>query len=166
MPLDYDDLSVLVKDAYWDEEASFDEAFEESPLEDIWEERKTLTGMIAAIKRVRDALDAEIAERIGQAKTVRLDDYHVRMSTTRRLKVIDPIGFKNWVGKDWDAVINPLSATLRVKALRALAEARQEDPDMATDAFCKWVDGPMRLTTVPIDKAPKYAQEMEHGEVR
>lgn len=165
-PLDFDDLVVLIKDAYWDEEADHSDEFFDDGIEELWEERKTLTGIIAAAKRVRDEIDKLIANKLGPATSVRLDDFQVKLAPSRRLRVIDPEGFKNWVGKDWDEVINVTSATLRVKALRAIAEKRDEDPDMALDAFCKWIEGEPRVTTIPIDKAPKYAQDMEHGETR
>lgn len=164
--LSLDELIEIVREAYWDDERDFDDEFGDSPIEALWEERKTLVGLLAAVKRTKDGLDREIAAKLGPGSTVRLDDYQVKVAPDRRLVCVDPEGLLSWLGNDWGEALNVRGAQWRQTALREIAKRREEDPDSAIDSYFEWNEGEARLRTVPIERAPKYVQNLEHGEVK
>lgn len=164
---DLQDFVELLQALYWLEPEDMPEEMDElreKSLTGLWEERKTAKGLLNCAKRIVAAIDGEISRRLGPVGTARLDDYQVRISRDRRVHVLDPDGLAEWLGNDWEKAVN--LRYVRTSALRQIAEDRGLDPDEPIDSFLEIEEGDARLTTKPIEKAPKYVSKMGHGETR
>ena len=70
-------------------------------------------------------------------------------------KVID------YLGDDWELVVNP---SFRVTGIKALAQKRGQDPWVILESLFEQVETP-GVNILPAFKAPKYMQELDDGEV-
>ncbi len=160
----YDDLVTIMKGLYWGEEPEELEEIQDHALGALWDERKSIQGIIEAAKQVKALIDAVMAKKLGPAGVGRFDDYQVKVAPQRKLKIIDPQGFVEWVGPDWHRVFNVSPNGLRMKGLRALAEERGLDPDHALDTYCEYEQGEGKLATIPLDRAAQKWRKLGHGE--
>ena len=156
-----------------DEREGWEQELVEQVLEDepdvpklvaLWEHRKTFTGIIDAAKAIKGVFDKELAVILGPGGRARLDDYLVSYKQDRKLEVTDPEGLADWLGDDLREAVN--LNQVRRTSLRNIAERRGVDPNFALEVFCDEQLTDAKLATVPLDKAPKYAQAMEHGQTR
>lgn len=166
--MDLDDMIELLRLLYWHDAADgdpeeFDE-FAEMKLTDLWDQRKTAQGLIEAAKKIKATIDQALAAKLGPAGVARLDDFKVQVARDKKLVVTDPEGFVEWIGEDWTQVFNISGSNIRTKALRAIAEKRDLDPDHAFDAYCAYEPGDPRLVTIPLDKVGQKWRNLEHGQ--
>ena len=71
----------------------------------------------------------------------------------------------DWLGDDWQAVVKLSPASIRLTGLDAVAKQRGQDPRAVRDTFIwKEKTSELEVKSVPVTKAPKYQQRLEHGE--
>ena len=134
--------------------------------EELW----VLIGRVEAVARaareLADDLRAGLARRLDGA-ALRFGDTVLVASPTRTDRLVDPDALIDWLGADWATVI-PVTASTRVRrrALESVAEKRGVDPGAVWDTFVETEWGEPRLQAIPVDRAPKWAQALAHGERR
>lgn len=155
------DLLALVNDCRYDPERALH--IPKSDLETLWTWRQEATGVKQAAGVVLRAIDNLIAE-VLDGGAVRMDDYLVKVRPRRTTQVMDPDTFWDYLGDDARLAFN--ANTVRLSSLKAIAKKRGQDPYVIVDSLIDQLEGEPALETVPISKAPKYAQGMAHGQVR
>lgn len=134
--------------------------------EELW----VLIGRVEAVARAA----RELADEMKNALAARLDGAALRFGYTilvaspqRTDRLVDPDALIDWLGDDWATVI-PVTASTRVRrrALEAVAEKRGVDPETVWDTFVETEWSEPRLQAMPVDRAPKWAQALSHGERR
>ncbi len=131
------------------------------------------------IQKLETAVKTIRATDIGAEGNVRYGDTYVTVAPTRK-RILDADGIVSWAGHE-DIAIETLfrlgADELRITVLRSAAAAvyarkhPDKDEDDAKDyaaliesSFITIERGDPTLTEIPIDKAPKYVQGLEHGE--
>lgn len=132
-------------------------------LESLWARRRFLMTYMTAARAAMAQVDAGISELLDGAQA-RLDDYLVRVKPRRTLRVLDPETFWDWLADDARVCFRP--DAVRVTSLKAVAEKRGLKPQVIFDSLIAYEEGDDAVEIVPLTKAPKFAQSMEHGEIR
>lgn len=121
--------------------------------------------LVAAARQVLEAVKAQLAGTLEANESVRFGDTIYKTSPDRKDRVIDPAGLIEFLGDDWHHVVPVTSSTrLKVGGFRAVAERRGLDFETVRDTFIDTEWGDPKLAAVPVDKAPKYAAKLRHGE--
>lgn len=169
-------IEVVTEAYYWEKDAEqldhiaddgliHDEGeVEQLSLEEIYERRRILAGLVKASKELLNRVDAHIAERLGPAGYARFGNDYLSTAAKTKLVCSDPEGLVEYLGSEWHHAFN-LNYP-RTTALREVAKKRQDDPDHAVQTYYEEVDtGERKLAIRPIEKAPRRALEMASGEV-
>ena len=110
---------------------------------------------------------AELARTLRDNEAVRLGETVYKTSAQRNTKIVDVLGFAEWLGEDWHNVV-PFSPStgnsLKVKGLAAVCERRGVDMRTVQETFTETEWGEPRLVAIPVSKAPQYMQRLGHGE--
>ncbi len=131
------------------------------------------------IQKLETALKTIRATDITEAGNVRYGDTYVTVAPTRK-RILDEDGIVAWAGHE-DIAVETLfrlgADALRITVLRSAAAAvyARKHPDaeeekakdyaqLIESSFVTIEKGEPALTEMPIDKAPKYVQGLEHGE--
>lgn len=131
------------------------------------------------IQKLERAINVVRATDIGAEGNVRYGDTYVTVAPTRK-RILDADGIVGWAGHE-DIAIETLfrlgADELRITVLRSAAAAvyARKHPDadeekakdyaaLIESSFVTIERGEPALTEIPIDKAPKYVQGLEHGE--
>ena len=162
--LEADDIDGVMEDldAYIAEEI---ETEHKSKLVALWDARKTLTGIAEAAKILRTELERQMQEALGPVGVVRLDDYLVRVTRDRSVRCVDPEGLRDFLGDKVMDAFNPNQ--VRKTILKTIATEKDLDPNYPLEVFFEEKEGRTeKLSTIPLDRAPKFAESMSHGEAR
>jgi len=122
--------------------------------------------MVGAANLVRRVIRNEIAARLGDRGAARYGDLIYRNGSETKWRVIDPEGLAAWLGGDWAKVVRVSGDNLRRTALRGLADARGISPETVIDTFMEVSYTDRDLQVMPLEKAPKFLQDLAEGEVR
>lgn len=147
-----------IGNAIYQEQPEFD-AFD---LAQLWEIRRWFDTIISAAKGLRELVDGEIADKLAGG-SARFDDSFIRVVPVRTARVYNAEGLFNWLGPDVRAAFNPQQ--VRLTAIRAIAEKRGQTPEAVVNSFIDFEEGETRLQVLPLNKAPKYAASLNHGDV-
>jgi len=134
-------------------------------LEQLWFMLGDAEHIRTAANDLVNAIRTELASRLRENEAVRFGDTVYRMSVDRKERVIDPRALADWLRDDWHHVV-PLSHSTPLKktGLRAICERRGVEYETVRDSFIDVEWGGPKLSAIPIDRAPKYARGLEHGE--
>lgn len=148
-------------------------------LEQLWADRVALSGLIQAARAYQAAVDHELAQRIGEGGSLRMDDSLIRYKPSGAWKVLDPDSFFDYLAEDIRECFR--ADDFRVSSVRACIQRRLEnemagaDPEdikkrtkVVLDSLIDYDEGDPRVEVMPATspKAPKYAAKMQHGEHR
>lgn len=133
---------------------------------ELWD----LIGRVEAVARAARALADEMRDTLAarlDGAALRFGDTILVASPTRTDRLVDPDALIDWLGEDWATVI-PVTASTRVRrrALEAVAGKRGVDPEAVWDTFVETEWSEPKLQAMPVDRAPKWAQALSHGERR
>lgn len=118
----------------------------------------------AANDLVRE-IKSRFAENLEENESVRYGDTIYRMSPDRKERITDPDALVDFLGADWPHVVPVTSSTtLRKGGIEAVCEKRGLDPKVFQETFVDVEWGDPKLKEIPLSKAPKYTQKLEHGE--
>ena len=136
----------------------FDDYTDEQDAIDLWRRAKRQE---AAAKLVAQAAGAQLASLLGEGGAARIGDRVVRYARKRTERCIDPDGAAAYITQklsdgdvEFSEVVNPQYAK------RAWMD------DAARSTFYDWEDGDEALSDVALDRAPKFLQALEDGEVK
>lgn len=150
-----------------------DALVEAAPLE-LAEARSRLQQIGQVANELRKLIDVELAGAL-QGSALNYGGQIIRSANGRgSAKVIEGIGW-------WDAIVeglkrspNPVgllaslypASSVRLTALPKLAEALSRDTDGLRLEFITYDEPTSPLSVMPLDKAPKYLQDLEEGQIR
>lgn len=164
------ELITLVMDTYatlrWAEDtdlADLDD-LRLTELDELWSQLETLS---AAVTKLRRGVEARMGEKIGDGRNYKSGPWVYRAGVKRTMKVAEPTALADWLGDDWRHVV-PLTASTQVRkgGLEAVAKKRGiDDMDALYDTFFEWQEQGFGVRRVPADKAPKFLQHLEDGDV-
>lgn len=140
-----------------------DTEIEELPegLEELWELRTGLDRVISTARKLKTAVEQAMAQDLGEGNSIRLGGDWISAQPSRTFRIHNPDGLFDWLGLDARLAFNP--NTVRVGSLRAIAEQRELNPGVI-ETFGEYEDGPGTITVKPIDRAPLYVKDFEHGQ--
>jgi hypothetical protein len=147
---------------------------------DRWQEmiaaREHLASIARAATELRRSVDRQLAEELGTGGAARWGESIYRPTPRRTLRAIDEpgwwaflVGALGVVPSRRDRAIGLLSrlyraADVRLTPLRELAETTGTEEGAIRDSFFAWEVGPLEVSAIPIDRAPKYLQKLAEGE--
>lgn len=155
-----------IEDAYLVAEPNFDDA--EYTLEE-WHALSSFADRLSAAARAfKKHCHKQIAQElgIGSKAGVRFGDHFIREGQGGTWKVKEPQALKDFI-RDLDAweVVNVASpGAVTMTRLSQFLEGLGADSSAAIDTFFEREPDGSLITVTPIDKAPKFAAKMEHGE--
>lgn len=160
MSLDFGEVLDRIKGIAYGDEVHQDP---DATLEELWELRCAIGTITSAARKLLKAVDADITE-VLDGNVVRFDDSFVKVAPKRTLEVYNAEGLFDWLGDDARHCF-PANG-IRITSLRAVAEKRGADPRAIVNSFIDYREDAACVQVVPIDKAPRYAQAMSHGEIK
>lgn len=158
-----------MRSRYWGEEGPvLDGAELEWDLDEVLQAAEAAQFYSASAAEVARALKQQAAAmfeaRGGSA--YRRGGFIYRYQPKRTLRVSDPRRLVEYLGDDLAHVVRIDGSNVRKTGLAAVAEARGSDPRVLFDTFLFYEEGPPSLQSMPVEKAPKFLQDMEDGELR
>lgn len=145
-------------------------------LTTMWEVRRACESVIAAARAMKKEADGWLAEYLG-GNAARLDDSFLYAGPKRTMVVYNPKGLFDYLGDDIRECFR--ADDIRISSLRAVAERRllESNPDLddkvvkqsiasVVNSFIDYAKGDPELHVVPMTKAPKYAVDLAHGEIK
>jgi hypothetical protein len=154
-------------------------------LQSFWEVRRACESVMAAARSLKSAADEAIAEDLGPNAT-RLDDSFLYAGPKKTMVVYNAEGLFDYLGDEARECFRP--DDVRISSLRAVIERRvrrdmeaqaaevegasvsdkavKQHIAAVVNAFCDWEEGDPQLHVVPITRAPKYAAQLVHGEIK
>lgn len=124
--------------------------------------------IIRAATTVRAWLRQRLADQLGEGGAVRFGDTLIRYASTIDRKPTDTMKpyLESLEAADVVAIL-PTSG-FRVSALRSIAARAGLDPDTLNGSMYVEERRPATITAIPVDhpRAPKYAADMQDGEIR
>lgn len=151
----------LVERAYWVGDESEPE-IEDFDLEQLCALRNFVDDVARAARLVKKAVEERIARELGEGGAVRYGDQFIKAGPGKEFVVKDPEAIVKFAGADLAKLVN-VKNSIRVTSLKSLLIERGHEKDFI-DTFGDYEDDGKPLTVQPIDKAPKYAQKLEHGQ--
>ena len=154
-----------IEDAYLVAEPSFDDA--EYTLEE-WHALASFADRLSAAARAfKKHCHTQIAQElgIGSKAGVRLGDHFIREGQGGTWKVKDAIELGEWINENdaWEIINLGAPGAVTVSRLREYLVASGQTPEAAETFMERIPDGSL-ITVTPIDKAPKFAAKLEHGQ--
>lgn len=152
----------------------------------LWHVAGILASIRQGIKSAEAAINRRRVADIEAHGPVRFGDTFITYAPDNKRRITDKDALLGWLDQAGEQLGVANLATevfrisddnLRITTLRRVAEryyAHQEPQDtdeeataeyvqMIEDTFTTWDEGDPKLKEIPIDKAPKYAQKLEHG---
>ena len=136
------------------------EDMEDYTNQDLYELIKGVDSVTSNMRKLKKALGNALsgnlynsAKRIGD--DIRIGKPKFTWKPYDKKKVID------YLGDDWELVVNP---SFRVTGIKALAQKRGQDPWVILESLFEQVETP-GVNILPAFKAPKYMQDLEDGEI-
>ena len=146
-----------------------DEDWLPTDADDIYTALLEAERMVRAARLVKTRLEQLMTDDVMRLGSVRLGDevFTAKPDTSRKL--IDPVGFLHWLGDDWQHAIRVDTPSVRITAVRALADQRGVGAATIIDTFFEEVtaeDAPPKLVRLPVGgpHTPKWATALEPGE--
>lgn len=147
-----------------DEEVPFDTTF---PIdrEELWLLIAEAENLQRAARDLVKTLEADFAKTLTENESVRFGETIYKVTPDRREKISDPRALVEFLGEDLHHVVPVTSSTrLRKGGIEAVCEKRGVDRDTFEETFIEVEYGDPKLKAIPVGKAPKYAQSLDHGE--
>lgn len=135
----------------------------EATLDELWDLRCAIGTITSSARKLLAAVDSDIAKLLT-GKVARFGDSFVKVAPKRTLEVYNPDGLFDWLGDDARHAFKP--EAIRITSLRAIATKRGADPRAIVNSFIDYREDDPVVTVLPLDKAPRYASDMAHGEVK
>lgn len=169
----------LASHAYLAVEPDLREDIAEYPLEYALDVLSYLEALQSATRTVRKQVEEYVAEQLKPATYYRHRDSIVKIGGSGSWKVkeekVNSGLLAGYIGAEWPQVVNlKASGAVTVTRIEALAKkfAAQydDDPDleqvaqMARNEFFEYKQNDSAISLMPVDKAPKFAAKLEHGE--
>ena len=166
----YHDLLLAFEQRDLGEDIDYEHDLPDS-IEQLWLLRAATIGFGQALKLVRDRVETAIAQELGVGGVARSGPDFVRYARPSSQVLLDdvliPWMVENLTVEEVLRVL-PKVSKVRVTGLEAVAAKHGIPKDLLEGTFFvkKW--GDPKLTSMPADseRAPKYAAEMEPGEIR
>jgi hypothetical protein len=152
-----------VPEPSWDEIEASDYTIEEWHVLSHY-----MDSIISTARKFKKKSHLSIAEQLGVGSKagVRLGDHFIREGEGGKWKVKEPQALKDFI-RDMDAweVVNVGAlGAVTVTRLTQFLEGLGIDSSSAIDTFMEREPDGQPITILPIDKAPKFAAKLEHGE--
>ena len=114
-----------------------------------------------AVSKIQADMKAMLANDFKD-KAVKVGDKVIVGKPQKTWKPYDKHKVMEYIGDDWKEVVTP---TFRITGIRALAEQRGDDPMVIQESlFFQEESG--NVTILPENRAPKYLQALDNGEVK
>ena len=137
---------------------------DEYPLSDI-NKFMELMNRVDQVKRAVTKLQSDMKQVLADEfkdKAVRVGDKIVVGKPQKTWKPYDKQKVMDYVGDDWQLVVNP---TFRTTGIKALAKERGQDPSVIFESLF-YAEETGNVTILPESRAPKYLQKLEDLEVK
>lgn len=168
--------AIVDADKYRDEEVSLPQALEDATPIELAEARSRLSQLAKVARELTRVIDQELAAQLG-TRALRYGNSIIRTAGRGRAKVTNSeewsLLIANALGDlnvtDRAALINALygSATPRLTAIPLLASAfNGASPQAIKDTFFTYDLPSSPLSVMPLDRAPKFLQGLEEGEIK
>lgn len=143
--------------------------------EDLAIARIPITSAKAATTQINSYADKQLARKIENSGTFKLNNTVFHVSKGYKYKTVDLLGFLNWLldGAGSSSLVSDIAAVIgptfvpKLRGLDAVAEKRGMSARVARDTFLmRVIDDESKLAVINCDtaSAPKWAQNMEDGE--
>tara|TARA_B100001059_G_C17810011_1_gene571683 strand:- start:189 stop:785 length:597 start_codon:yes stop_codon:yes gene_type:complete len=120
-----------------------------------------VTQVSKAVRLVQQKMKQELAYRY-QGKAIRLPNKVIVGRPTKTYKPYDKDKVLDYLGDDWKKVVRP---EFRITGIKAVAEERGDDPWVILESLFETVLT-NEVSILPEDKAPKYLQKLDIGEIK
>ena len=136
------------------------ENIEELTNEDLYQIIKGIDSVTSNMRKLKKALGGTLSGNLYNSAK-RIGDDIIIGKPKFTWKPYDKKKVIDYLGDDWELVVNP---SFRVTGIKALAQKRGQDPWVILESLFEQVETP-GVNILPAFKAPKYMQELEDGEV-
>lgn len=178
---------VAMTDDEWDEVIANETASAGDLGETLWGIAEALAAHRRDLATLEAAIDRARARDVRQNGPVRYGDTWTTVIPDRKREIIDSQALRGWLEQAAEELdLDPADVyaqvwrldnnNLRIGTLRGIArrlyahreeDASEEGADdyakLIEDTFIATKEGGEKLATMPITKAPQYAQRLEHG---
>jgi hypothetical protein len=170
--------AILNADKVWPEPLSLPDALEGADPVTLAEARSRLAQIGQIARELVKLVDQELAGSLEHSALRYGNDVYRPSNGRGSAKVTDPESWWGFVSEtlgmlndpDRAALLNALypASSLRLTALAKLAAATVDDldPGVIRDTFIAYDPPTSLLSVMPIQKAPKFLQDLEDGEIR
>lgn len=137
---------------------------EEYPLSDI-NKFMELMNRVDQVKRAVSKIQQDMKDVLANEfkdKAVRVGDKIIVGKPNKTWKPYDKQKVMDYVGDDWQLVVNP---TFRTTGIKALAKERGQDPNVIFESLF-FAEETGNVTILPESRAPKYLQQLSDLEVK
>ena len=128
--------------------------------QDLYELMRGVDSVTSNMRKLKKALGNALSGNLHNAAK-RIGDDIIIGKPKFTWKPYDKKKVIDYLGDDWELVINP---SFRVTGIKAVARKRGQDPWVILGSLFEQVETP-GINILPAYKAPKYMQELEDGEV-
>lgn len=151
-----------VPEPSWDEIEASDYTIEEWHVLSHY-----MDSIISTARKFKKKSHLAIAEQLGVGTKagIRLGDHFIREGEGGTWKVKDAIELGEWIDANdaWEIINLGAPGAVTVSRLREYLVASGQSAE-AAETFMERVPDGAPITILPIDKAPKFAAKLEHGE--
>lgn len=148
-----------------DEEVPFESPWQPADREELWLLIGDAENIVRAARDLLDELKGDFAASLAENESVRMGDTIYKISPDRKERITDPRALVDFLGEDLSHVVPVTSSTrLRKGGIDAVCEKRGIDRKTFEETFIDVEWGDPKLQAVPLARAPKYTQKLEHGE--
>lgn len=138
-------------------------------IDDLWIMESAAQGLIAAGQEILAEIRKRMAADVSEFGAIRLGETLYRVGQKWERKVIDGQDkmLLDWLGKDLKTAVP--ASSVRITAVRAIAEKRGLKPEAVEDTFYfieSDPDDPYELQRLYGSRLPKYFAAMKHGDRR
>ena len=118
-----------------------------------------LAAYAATVRALRTWTQGQAARLLGEKGAVRVGDTVWRYTARTVETCVDPDGFFGWLR-------SPDGQTVLDRILNPNMVKKGSLPEAVRDTFFVREEGPARLVSMPVEKAPKFLQALDDGAVR
>ena len=136
------------------------EDMEDYTNEDLYQLIKGIDSVTSNMRKLKKTLGAALSGNLYNSAK-RIGDDIIIGKPKFTWKPYDKKRVIDYLGDDWELVINP---SFRITGIKAVAQKRGDDPWVILESLFEQVETP-GVNILPAFKAPKYMQDLEDGEI-